>query len=48
MNRFKFPACVRINWWRSIIMVWAVLFFGAFAIWAAVATISKIWADLFG
>jgi hypothetical protein len=48
MNRFKLPASVRINWWRSIIMVWAVLFFGAFAIWAAVATISKIWADLFG
>jgi hypothetical protein len=42
MNRFKLPTGVRINWWRSIIMAWAVLFFGSFAIWAAVSTISKM------
>ena len=42
MNRFKLPTGVRINWWRSIIMAWAVLFLGSFAIWAAVSTISKM------
>ena len=42
MNRFKLPLGVRINWWRSIIMAWAVLFFGSFAIWAAVSTIKTM------
>ena len=42
MNRFKLPSGVRINWWRAIIMVWAVLFFGSFALWAAVSTIATM------
>ncbi len=44
VNRWKLPSGVRINWWRAIIMVWAVLFFGAFAIWAGVSSI----AGMFG
>jgi len=39
VNRVKLPVGVRINWWRSIILVWAVVFFGFFAIWAAKSTI---------
>ena len=42
VNRFKLPPGVRINWWRALIMVWAVCFFGSFALWAAVSTISTM------
>ena len=34
LNRWKLPRDIRMNWWRLLIMVWAVLFFGFFAVWA--------------
>jgi len=34
MNRTRLPRAIRINGWRSAILVWAVCFFGLFAIWA--------------
>ncbi len=35
MNTFRLPPAVRMNRWRQAAMVWAVLFFGFFAGWAA-------------
>jgi hypothetical protein len=34
LNYFRLPSCVRMSWWRALVMVWAVLFFGSFAVWA--------------
>jgi hypothetical protein len=34
VNRFKLPPAVRMSAPRAAIMVWAVLFFGYFAVWA--------------
>lgn len=34
MNRFRLPEAIRINAWRSVMLVWAIFFFGLFAIWA--------------
>ncbi len=42
VNRYKLPAGVRINWWRSLILIWAVVFFGTFAIWAAGSTLTTM------
>ena len=44
LNRFMLPAAIRMSWWRAAIMVWAVVFFGSFAIWAAWATIGGMLA----
>ena len=35
LNRWRLPAAVRMSWWRALIMVWAVAFFGFFSCWAA-------------
>lgn len=33
LNRFKLPPALRMSWPRLLIMIWAVLFFGFFALW---------------
>ena len=34
LNRAALPDYVRMNRWRQIVMVWVVVFYGAFSIWA--------------
>jgi hypothetical protein len=34
LNTRRLPAAVRMPRWRQAAMVWAVLFFGFFAVWA--------------
>ncbi len=34
LNRFRLPRPLRMSGWRALIMIWAVLFFGFFAVWA--------------
>lgn len=41
MNRTRLPVGVRIGGWRMAIMVWAVLFFGLFCVWAACDVIGQ-------
>ncbi len=40
LNRWKLPAAVRTSGWRALILVWAVLFFGVFAVWAVISTVA--------
>ena len=42
MNRSKFPREVRMGSLRTAIMIWSVVFFGAFSILTVKATISKL------
>ena len=42
VNRWRLPKTVRMSGWRVLIMVWAVLFFGVFAIWAAWFSIGEM------
>ena len=30
--RFRLPKVARMSWWRALIMIWSVLFFGAFTV----------------
>lgn len=48
LNRRCLPAAVRIPYWRLAILGWAVLFFGAFSIWAAYDSGLRIWARFAG
>ncbi len=34
LNRWKLPPAIRMRWPRLLIMLWAILFFGFFAVWA--------------
>lgn len=34
MNRRKLPPAIRLRGWRVVMIVWAILFFGAFSVWA--------------
>lgn len=35
INRWKLPRTIRMSWPRTVILAWAVLFFGFFALWTA-------------
>jgi len=35
LNFWRLPRSIRMSWWRLLVMIWAVLFFGFFAVWAA-------------
>jgi hypothetical protein len=35
INRWKLPGAIRMSWPRALILTWAVLFFGFFALWTA-------------
>ena len=41
MNRKRLPAAIRIRPWRMVIMVWSVLFFGSFSVFAAYHTVTS-------
>ena len=34
INRFRLPPKIRMSWPRLLIMIWSILFFGYFAVWA--------------
>ncbi|MCA9223441.1 MAG: Nramp family divalent metal transporter [Planctomycetales bacterium] len=42
LNRRCLPAAVRMSWPRMIVLAWAVLFFGAFTVWAGYGLIQKL------
>ncbi|MEZ6069176.1 MAG: Nramp family divalent metal transporter [Pirellulales bacterium] len=41
LNRFRLPPAVRMSWARALVMCWAVLFFGSFAVWALYVELAK-------
>ena len=44
VNRWKLPPGVRMSWWRMLIMIWSVGFFGLFAVWAGYSAVVKMFA----
>jgi hypothetical protein len=42
LNRFRLPESVRMSWPRAVIMAWAVLFFGSFAVWAFYSQVTAL------
>ena len=35
VNRFRLPPAIRLGWFRALVLVWSVVFFGSFAFWTA-------------
>ena len=42
LNRWMLPKPVRTSWWRTLIMLWSILFFSFFTFWAGYSTVSKL------
>ena len=42
LNRFRLPPGVRMPFWRVAIMIWAVCFFGFFAVWVGWDVLTKL------
>jgi hypothetical protein len=42
LNRRALPAVVRMRKWRALILVWSVLFFGFFTVWAAGTLVAEV------
>jgi len=42
LNRWMLPKPVRTSWWRTLIMLWSILFFGFFTFWAGYSKVSEL------
>jgi hypothetical protein len=42
LNRKSLPDGIRMSKWRALILVWSVLFFGFFTVWAAASLVAEV------
>lgn len=44
LNYFNLPRHIATSWWRALVMIWSVFFFGFFTVWAVWDTLVKVGA----